>query len=64
MIIHGGHSLKGTVVDSHNDHRLAMSMAIAGMVIKGTTQIHNAHVIDISYPSFWDDVEKLSADSL
>ena len=64
MIIHGGHSLKGTEVDSHNDHRLAMSMAIAGTVIKGTTQIHNARVIDISYPTFWDDIEKLSADLL
>lgn len=60
MIIHGGHPLNGTEVDSHYDHRLAMSLAIAGLVTKGTVRIHNAHVVDISYPSFWQDIEKLS----
>jgi 3-phosphoshikimate 1-carboxyvinyltransferase len=61
MIIHGSHSLNGAVVDSHNDHRLAMSLAIAGLVTKGTVRIHNAQAIDISYPSFWQDLEKLSS---
>ncbi len=60
MIIHGGHFLNGGVVDSHKDHRLAMSMAIAGLITKGPVSIRNAHMIDISYPSFWEDIEKLS----
>lgn len=61
MIIHGGHFLNGGVVDSHNDHRLAMSMAVAGLITKGPITIHNAHMIDISYPSFWEDIKKLYA---
>ena len=56
MIIHGGKSLLGTEVDSHFDHRLAMSLAIAGLVAEGETTIDHAQVAEISYPAFWQDL--------
>ena len=62
MIIHGGNRLTGTDVKSHNDHRLAMSLSVAGLMAKGKTSIHKAHVVDISYPSFWEDLEHLSCE--
>ena len=62
MIIHGGSRLTGAEVESHYDHRLAMSLSIAGLLAKGETTIHKAHVVDISYPSFWEDFEYLSSE--
>ncbi len=53
MIIHGRDSLKGAIIDSYMDHRIAMSFAIAGLVAKGETTIKDAHCVDISFPTFW-----------
>jgi len=53
MIIHGGRPLSGTEVDSHFDHRLAMSLAVAGLAAKGETTIKHAQVAQVSYPDFW-----------
>ena len=53
MVIYGGSPLSGTEVDSHFDHRLAMSLAVAGLVTKGETTIKNAQVAQVSYPAFW-----------
>lgn len=52
MEITGGHPLTGTDVDSHTDHRIAMSLAIAALNAKGTTTIHRAEAAAISYPDF------------
>ncbi len=59
MIIHGGKPLLGTEVNSYSDHRLAMSLAIAGLVAKGETTINHAQAVQISYPSFWQDLLSL-----
>lgn len=61
MIIRGGIRLRGTDVYSHYDHRLAMALAIAGLVAKGETIIHNANVSEISYPGFWQTLAEVSA---
>ncbi|MBI3379211.1 3-phosphoshikimate 1-carboxyvinyltransferase [Candidatus Gottesmanbacteria bacterium] len=60
MIISGG-NLKGALIDTFNDHRIAMSMAIAGLAAKGETIINNAEVVNKSYPDFWKDLEKVGA---
>lgn len=52
MEIHGGTPLVGTDVDSHTDHRIAMSLAIASLVATGTTIIQRAEAAAISYPNF------------
>ena len=61
--IEGPTPLKGTVVDSHTDHRLAMSFAVAGLIARGETTIQNADAVDISFPSFWGDFEKLRVET-
>jgi len=60
MVIHGGKPLLGTEVDSHLDHRLAMSLAVAGMIAKGETTINHAQAAQVSYPAFWQDLQNLS----
>lgn len=52
MEITGGTPLVGTDVDSHTDHRIAMSLAIASLVASGTTTIQRAEAAAISYPNF------------
>lgn len=52
FIVHGPCDLKGAVCSSHNDHRIAMALAIAGMSAHGETEIENADCIDISFPEF------------
>lgn len=59
MIIEGGKPLKGAVLNSYLDHRIAMSFAIAGMTADGETEITNAECVNISYPEFYHDLEKL-----
>ncbi|MCT7974974.1 3-phosphoshikimate 1-carboxyvinyltransferase [Laspinema olomoucense] len=50
--ITGGTPLQGTDVESYDDHRIAMSLAIAALNAKGTTTIHHAEAAAISYPDF------------
>ncbi len=59
MIIHGGKPLKGADIDSHKDHRLAMSFAIAALAAEGTTRIMEDECVGISYPSFFKDLQAL-----
>ncbi|MFC1919741.1 3-phosphoshikimate 1-carboxyvinyltransferase [Chloroflexota bacterium] len=60
MIIRGVRSLKGAHVNSHGDHRLAMCLAIAGLLAKGETIIIGAEASNISYPQFWDDLYNIA----
>jgi len=60
MVIHGTGKLNGAECDSHGDHRLAMTLAVAGLVAEGTTMVYNAEAVNISYPGFWDDLHSLS----
>ncbi|MGN0155062.1 MAG: 3-phosphoshikimate 1-carboxyvinyltransferase [Lachnospiraceae bacterium] len=59
MIIHGGKPLHGAVIDSKLDHRIAMSFAIAGGLAEGDTEITGAECVNISYPTFYSDLEML-----
>ncbi|NET01726.1 MAG: 3-phosphoshikimate 1-carboxyvinyltransferase [Sphaerospermopsis sp. SIO1G2] len=52
MEITGGTPLQGAEVDSHTDHRIGMSLAIAALNATGTTTIHRAEAAAISYPNF------------
>ncbi|PWT27844.1 3-phosphoshikimate 1-carboxyvinyltransferase [Butyrivibrio fibrisolvens] len=59
MIINGGKPLHGAVIDSHKDHRIAMSFAIASLVASGETKIKDEKCVDISYPTFFRDFNNL-----
>ena len=62
MVIHGVGSLTGAEVESHGDHRLAMSMAVAGLAASGETTIHGAEDASVSYPIFWEHLASLVGD--
>lgn len=59
MIIEGGNPLKGTVIDSKLDHRIAMSFAVAALAAEGETGILGAECVNISYPDFYSDLKGL-----
>lgn len=59
MIIRGGKPLHGATIDSKLDHRIAMSFAIAGGNADGDTEILGADVVNISYPTFYQDLQSL-----
>jgi len=58
-VITGPRHLEGARVRSHRDHRIAMALAIAGLLADGTTEIDDAESVDISYPGFFDQLESL-----
>lgn len=63
MILHGKHQdehpLHGTIIHSHNDHRIAMSFAVASLIAEGETNIVDSEIVSVSYPKFYDDLKKL-----
>ncbi|MGN0152707.1 MAG: 3-phosphoshikimate 1-carboxyvinyltransferase [Wujia sp.] len=59
MIITGGKQLHGAVIDSKLDHRVAMSFAVAAMNAEGETEIEGSECVDISYPDFYADMERI-----
>ncbi|MEY4297734.1 MAG: 3-phosphoshikimate 1-carboxyvinyltransferase [Cyanobacteriota bacterium] len=61
MAIQGGVNLHGAAVDSETDHRVAMSLAVAAQIAAGATTVHRPEAAAVSYPGFWDDLERLQA---
>ena len=61
MMIKGGAELKGAIVHSHHDHRIAMACAVAALKAKGETEIQDARAVNKSYPGFWNDLQSLGA---
>ena len=59
-VINGPRDLEGAKVDSEGDHRVAMALAVAGMLAEGKTQIEGAECVAISYPDFFDHLEHLT----
>lgn len=59
MIIEGGAPLHGAVIDSHLDHRIAMTFAAAALAAEGETEIRGADCVRISYPGFYEDLRGL-----
>ncbi len=60
LLITGQDSLAGGVaVDSHNDHRIAMMTAVAATRCRQPVTVLGAECVNKSYPSFWEDYEKL-----
>ena len=57
MIINGKEKLSGGICDSFNDHRIAMSAAIASLVCENAVRIERFEAINKSYPSFMDNFD-------
>jgi 3-phosphoshikimate 1-carboxyvinyltransferase len=59
--IRGGRRLSGAVTETLDDHRLAMTFAVAGLIAEGETVIDRPGSADISYPGFFRDLEGVRA---
>lgn len=57
--IEGPTPLRGAAVSSFGDHRIAMAMAVAGLIAEGRTEIDDPGVVEISYPKFFADLRTL-----
>lgn len=62
LVINGVERLKGGEVSSHDDHRIAMSMAIASTYCSEDVILTNPKCVSKSYPGFWDDFKKLGGE--
>ena len=60
--ITGGAQLQGAECRSYGDHRLAMTLGIAGLLASGATTIRGSQAASVSYPSFWADLQRLLAE--
>ncbi|MFH0801745.1 MAG: 3-phosphoshikimate 1-carboxyvinyltransferase [bacterium] len=58
LTVEGPVRLKGARLKSFNDHRIAMALAIAALAAEGESLIEDAECTDISFPGFWDILEK------
>lgn len=52
--------LRGAEIDPRDDHRIAMAFAVAALGAEGTTVIRNAECAGISYPAFFDDLDRVA----
>jgi 3-phosphoshikimate 1-carboxyvinyltransferase len=62
FVVEGPTPLRAAPAESHGDHRLAMAMAVAGLVASGATTIHGAEVTGDSFPGFESTLQVLGAD--
>ena len=60
MVIHGVGRLRGALCGSHGDHRLAMALAVAGLLAAGETTVRGTEAVAISYSGFWDDLDSVA----
>jgi 3-phosphoshikimate 1-carboxyvinyltransferase len=61
VMIVEGKAIQATEVSSHNDHRIAMATAIAGLKAEGKMVITGAEAVNKSYPQFWNNIKQLGA---
>lgn len=61
MTVHGGKPLTGTQVSSHDDHRVAMAMAVCGLLADGEMKISDPECAAVSFPGFYESMNKIGA---
>lgn len=59
VVINGPSTLKGAEVYSYKDHRIAMALSVAGLIAEGYTTVKDADCVDISFPEFYDLIQRL-----
>ncbi len=63
LTVHGGETnLVGAAVDGRGDHRIVMSLAVAGLVADGETTIAGSEHVDVSFPNFFEAMSDLGAE--
>lgn len=59
MIVHGDAKPHGASFETYKDHRIAMSLAVLGLAAEGASRIDEPEVVAISYPDFFNTLERL-----
>lgn len=59
MIIRGGKKPHGATFETYKDHRIAMSLAVCALACEGASRILDPEVVAISYPTFFETLQKL-----
>ena len=59
LTIYGGSDLVGCELDSEDDHRVAMSLAIASIMANSNSSLRRSNAASVSYPDFWSDLKRL-----
>jgi 3-phosphoshikimate 1-carboxyvinyltransferase len=62
LVIHPGNPLECTKVDGHHDHRVVMSLTLAGLVLPGTMEISTAEAAEVTFPNFFGTIRNLTND--
>lgn len=63
FVLDGGRGLRGARVAAHDDHRIAMCLAVAALVATGETEIEGADAAAVSFPEFWDVLTRAASHS-
>ena len=58
LVIHGSGALRGGTAETCNDHRIAMSAAVAACLCREAVTVLGTQCVEKSYPAFWDDFER------
>ena len=54
LFVNGGTKLRGSLLDSYGDHRIAMAFSIAALLADGPSEMSGASCVDISFPEFFE----------
>jgi 3-phosphoshikimate 1-carboxyvinyltransferase len=60
LSITGKKGLKGTIIESYRDHRIAMALSIAALIADGSTTINGVSSVNISFPGFFEILKRLT----
>ncbi len=63
LILRGRPELAGGTAETESDHRMAMAAAVAACACRGVVTVSDPDCVRKSYPSFWDDLSSLEADT-
>jgi 3-phosphoshikimate 1-carboxyvinyltransferase len=58
LVVTGGARLTGAPVASHDDHRIAMALAVAALAASGPSQIEGGQCVAVSFPEFYSVLER------
>jgi 3-phosphoshikimate 1-carboxyvinyltransferase len=61
LALEGPQPLTGASVDARDDHRVAMALAVAGLVAEEETTVEGAEAARVSFPGFWEEGERVAA---
>lgn len=61
MTVHGGKPLHGSKINSRGDHRIAMAMAVCGLLCDGVMEISEAECASVSFPNFYETLNRAGA---